>query len=298
MINVILAISHDKNSVSVAKESQNKEIHIKPPSGMSLDLRELWKFRELLYFYAWRDIKVKYKQTILGVLWAILQPILLTVIFIFFFSKALNISTAQIPPPLFYLSGLLIWNLFSSGLSGATNSIVSNAAIIKKIYFPRLIIPFSSIVVSLFDFLMAFVVLIFVAGWYKINGSSFPFFELMLRYIPALIITLLASVGLGSLLSAYNVLYRDFRYIIPFFIQLLLFITPVIYPVEIFNNPLFEKLLAINPLTGAIHIVRTCFLNDPISWPIVWISSISSLLFFTLGLLIFKKIEPRISDMV
>src|ERR1051326_6700978 len=144
------------------------QYEIKPVNKLSLGLKELWEFRELFYFFTWRDIKVKYKQTALGVLWAILQPFLLMVVFTLFFGKALNVPTDNnIPYPVFVFSGLLLWNIFSSGVSNASNSMVSNANIIKKIYFPRLIIPLSAILVSLFDFVMAFVVYIGVIIYYR-----------------------------------------------------------------------------------------------------------------------------------
>ena len=138
--------------------NSNVEYTIKPPDKFSLNLEEIWLYRELFYFFTWRDIKVKYKQTILGFLWAVLQPFLMMMIFVVFFARVLNVPTDKIPAPIFYYSGLLLWNIFSTGLSGAGNSMVTNANIIKKIYFPRLIIPISSILVAVFDFLMAIIV--------------------------------------------------------------------------------------------------------------------------------------------
>ncbi|MEM6317874.1 MAG: ABC transporter permease, partial [Bacteroidota bacterium] len=234
--------------------NKNIEYTIEPPSKFSLNLQELWIYRELFYFFTWRDIKVKYKQTVLGFLWAVLQPFLMMMVFVVFFSKALNVPTDNIPAPIFYYSGLLLWNIFSTGLAGAGNSMVTNANIIKKIYFPRLIIPMSSILVAFFDFLMALIVFGGILLFYEWTMPTFyvNYLRLVL-YLPlALIMTILGTFGIGSFLAALNVKYRDFRYVIPFMIQFLLFITPVIYPVSIFKDISWIKyVLAINPMTGA-----------------------------------------------
>ncbi|MFY8035782.1 MAG: ABC transporter permease, partial [Cyclobacteriaceae bacterium] len=187
------------------------EYTIEPSEGRVLDWGELWRYRELFYFFTWRDIKIKYKQATLGFLWAILQPLFMMVIFTLFFGKALNIPSQNLPYPIYVFSGLLIWNLFSTGLTNASNSMVNNASIIKKIYFPRLIIPVSSILVALFDFLMAFILFVPILLFYQQSVSL----SALVLWPVALIIAIVATLGLGSWLAALNVKYRDFRYVIP-----------------------------------------------------------------------------------
>ena len=269
------------------------EYEIKPINKLSLGIKELWEFRELFYFFTWRDIKVKYKQTVLGVLWAILQPFLLMLVFTLFFDMGLGIPSNNIPYPVFVYSGLLLWNVFSSGLSSASQSMVSNANIIKKIYFPRLIIPISSILVSLFDFMMTFIVYIGILIYYRQSVQLN-----ILIYLPlSIIITIMTTFGLGSGLAALNVKYRDFRYIIPFLIQLLLFITPVIYPISIVKYEWAKLLLSLNPMTGAIELFRASIVqNDPVNLAMLLTSCISSLVLFLLGLFYFRKTENYFAD--
>lgn len=281
-------------------EDSKKEIkyYIKPPSKFSLNFGELWQYRELFYFFTWRDIKVKYKQTVLGFLWAVLQPFLMMMVFVIFFAKALNIPTDNIPAPVFYFSGLLFWNLFSSGLSSSANSMVANANIIKKIYFPRLIIPFSGILVAFFDFLMALIVFAGILIFYKLSMPEFQIHPALFLYVPlALILTIITTLGLGSILAAWNVKYRDFRYVIPFGIQFLMFVTPVIYPVTIFENiPSLKYILALNPMTGAIILARNAFVPEMIDWTIVGISFGMAFLFLIIGIYTFRKMEAYFAD--
>lgn len=281
-------------------EKNEIEYIIAPKHDFSLNLRELWQYRELFYFFTWRDIKVKYKQTVLGFLWAILQPLLMMSVFVVFFSKALKVPTDNIPAPIFYFSGLLLWNLFSSGLGGSAGSMVSNANIIKKVYFPRLIIPFSSILVALFDFLMATILFFGLIIYIKITGSSLFIKPSILIYFPlSLLLTIVTVTGAGMLLSALNVKYRDFRYVIPFTIQFLLFVTPVIYPVSVFSSmPWVKYLLAINPMTGAINLARSPFIGSEIDFSIVGISTFSAMLMFLIGIFVFNKMEGYFADLV
>lgn len=275
------------------------EYVITPPDKFSLNLKELWTYRELFYFFTWRDIKVKYKQTILGFLWAILQPFLMMMVFVFFFSKALNVPTDNIPAPIFYYSGLLLWNIFSSGLNGAGNSMVSNAGIIKKIYFPRLIIPMSSILVALFDFLMSVLVFMGIIIFYEYQMPEFSIaYGKLFLFLPlALLLTIFSTFGLGSFLASLNVKYRDFRYVIPFLIQLLLFLTPVIYPTSIFEDISWAKyVLALNPMTGAVNLGRAAFTDQAIQWDLIGISVLSMLILFFLGVYVFRKTEAYFAD--
>ena len=279
------------------KHTESREYIIQPPEKLSLNLRELWQYRELFYFFAWRDIKVKYKQTVLGFLWAVLQPLLMMAIFVVFFANALKISTDNVPAPIFYYSGLLLWNIFSAGISSAGNSMVANANIIKKIYFPRLIIPFSSIITVLFDFLMALIVFILIIIYYSFQGYEVSFYKLVF-YLPlGLLLTTFTTLGLGSLIGSLNVKYRDFRYIMPFFIQFLLFVTPVIYPISIIENSWMEALLSLNPMTGAITLSRSAFTHNVMDWGMLGISTLSSIFIFLFGIFHFRKTEAYFADL-
>ncbi|NJL74225.1 MAG: ABC transporter permease [Saprospiraceae bacterium] len=181
-------------------------------------MKELWQYRELFYFFSWRDLKVKYKQTTLGLAWAILQPVAMMSIFVLFFANALQLSTQALPPAVFYLGALLYWNLFQAGLSHSAESMITNANIIKKIYFPRLIIPISSILVALFDFLVAAVVFVAILIYHDLLGQlpQLNYLNALLAMCSALLITLITTFGFGIYLAALTVKYRDFRYIIPF----------------------------------------------------------------------------------
>lgn len=270
------------------------EFEIKPQNKFSLGLKELWDYRELFYFFTVRDIKVKYKQTILGFLWAVIQPLVMALLFSFFLGKAITSYTPlELPYEIFALSGLVLWGIFSSGLNNAGNSMVSNANIIKKIYFPRLIIPISAVLVGLFDFFMAFLVFI---GYCFYKDIHF-IWQAAYLFPLAVLLTCIATFGSGTLLAALNVKYRDFRYIIPFLIQFLLFLTPVIYPVTIANNPYLELLLALNPMTAPMDIFRAGILNGELHLTSDLISLCSSLTFFIIGLVYFKKTEAYFADL-
>lgn len=284
--------------------SSNKQVVseyiIAPPSNFSLNLRELVQYKELFYTFALRDIKVKYKQTVLGFLWAVLQPFLMMMVFVFFFSKTLNIPTGNMPPPIFYYSGLLLWNLFNTGLTSSANSMVTNANIIKKIYFPRIIIPLSGVLVAFFDFLMAGLVFCGILVFYELTDSTFTcdYVELLLYFPLATLLAGVSTFGLGSLLAALNVKYRDFRYIIPFMLQFLLFMTPVIYPVSLFDHlPYVKYLLAMNPLSGAIMLGRAGFTGIDLDPVLLSISMVCASAILILGVYVFKKTEYYFADL-
>jgi lipopolysaccharide transport system permease protein len=257
-------------------------------------LRELWSYRELFYFFTWRDVKVKYKQTMLGFLWAILQPVLMMLIYTFFFGRALNIPSQTMDYPVFVFSGLLIWNIFSSGISNASGSMVNNSNIIKKIFFPRLIIPVSSILVSLFDFLMAFIVFVITLFFFKQPVSVNAIWAWPLSVMFAIIGTL----GPGCLLAALNVKYRDFRYVIPFLIQLLFFITPVLYPISFLKYPVLQYVVAASPLYVAVELFRLPMVVDN-NLPALYlvVSATSGILFLIVGLVYFKQTEGFFADL-
>lgn len=268
------------------------EYEIRPKEKFDTGLRELWQQRELLYFFTWRDIKVKYKQTVLGIAWAVLQPLLLMLLFTLVFGRMLQVTT-NIPYPVFAYSGLILWNIFSTGITSSGNSMVSNAGIIKKIYFPRLIIPVSGVIVSLFDFLMTLPFFLAVLVWQKcLPGAqawlSFPLGVLMIT---------IATIGPGCLLAALNVKYRDFRYIIPFLIQVLMFAAPVIYPVTYASSPVVRWLSALNPVSGALNVFRSGFTGCAVDYPAVLISLSSSLVLLAGGVYYFRKTESYFADL-
>jgi lipopolysaccharide transport system permease protein len=268
------------------------EYKIEPSNGKLFHWSELWRYRELFYFFTWRDIKIKYKQTVLGFLWAILQPLLMMTIFTLFFGRALNIPSQNLPYPIYVFSGLLIWNFFSTGLTSASNSMVNNGSIIKKIYFPRLIIPVSSILVALFDFVMAFVLLIALLVYYQQQVM----WQAVYIWPLALLSGIIATLGLGAWLAALNVKYRDFRYVIPFLVQVLFFLTPVIYPISLIKYPILQYFLACSPMYASIELFRyplTGVITDPSYF---MVSAFSGLLFLFVGIFYFKRTEDFFAD--
>lgn len=254
--------------------------------------RELWRYRELFYFFTWRDIKVKYKQTLLGFIWAVLQPVLMMIVFTFFFGRTLNVPSQNLPYPVFVFSGLLLWNMFSTGLTNAASSMVTNSGIIKKIYFPRLIIPASSILVSLFDFLMAFIVFVPILVFYNQNVS----FHALWCWPLAVIISAISTMGPGCWIAALNVKYRDFRYVIPFLIQILFFLTPVLYPVSMLKTPLLQYILMASPMYSAIELFRFPLTDIPFDAVSFTASLLSAILLNVIGLTYFKRTEIFFAD--
>jgi len=270
------------------------EYEIKAKGKFSLGLRELFDFRELFYFFAWRDIKVKYKQTVLGFLWAILQPLFMVIVFALLLGDSIAEKTKLfIPYPVFALSGMLLWGIFSGGMSNAANSMVANANIIKKIYFPRLIIPISAILVSLIDFFITLIVFIVVVFFYKVNINIVSIFFLPL----SLFITCMSAMGIGTLLAALNIKYRDVRYVTPFLVQGLLFLTPVLYPINISSNPIMQFALKLNPLSGALELMRSLFNGYEINIETVLLSLGSSIVLFVIGIVYFRKTESYFADL-
>lgn len=277
-----------------AKGSENYYLEIKPKLTFALNLKELIEYKELFYFFTWRDIKVKYKQTVLGFIWAILQPLIMMFIFTFFIGKSMKMPSDEIGYPIFAFSGLIIWSVFSSGITNAGNSMVNNAQIINKIYFPRLVIPISSILVSVFDFLIAFLVFIVLIGVYQ---QSIDLVQALVLWPIALVVAMMATFGPGCLLAALNVKYRDFRYVIPFLVQALLFLTPVIYPISIVSNYWLKNLLAINPMYAAITLFRMPMMVGLTDTKLLWISLLSGIILFFIGLIYFRKTEAYFADL-
>ena len=275
--------------------SLNYEVVIKAKQRWQLiNLDELWKFRELLYIFAWRDIKVRYKQTMLGVAWIVLQPLVNAAIFTIFFGNFAKIPSDSLPYPVFVLLGLIFWGFFSSTLSHAANSFMENENLIKKVYFPREILLFSTVTTTVIDFAITLIVLFILIFSFRVPLQ--PLFFLMIFVV--FFLTVIASTGLGLFLASINIKYRDFKYILPFFLQLLIFVTPVIYPLKIVR-PSFQYLLALNPMTGLIDALRSSLAHGTIEHPgILAISVTTALLCFLVGLVYFRFTEKYIADVL
>lgn len=266
------------------------------PGWRAIDLHELWRSRELLYFLTWRDVKVKYKQAALGAAWAIIQPFMTMVVFTIFFGRFAGMEerTGGLPYPIFVYTGLLPWTFFSTALTSSGNSMVGNQNLITKVYFPRLLIPLASVGAGLVDFAIAFVILVGMMLWYSI----YPGFGLVL--LPLLVLfTALAALGIGTLFAALTVTYRDFRYVIPFLVQLWLFVTPVIYPTTILPER-WQWVLALNPVAGLIDAFRFALLGEAAEWsPLnLLISCAVTIVVFVIGILYFRRLERHFADIV
>jgi lipopolysaccharide transport system permease protein len=272
-----------------------KQVTIIQPkeNPLFIDFAEIWHFRDLFYVLTWRDIKVRYKQTVIGIAWAIFQPIITMIIFTLFFGNLAKIPSGNLPYSLFVFCGLVYWNFFSGSLTRASNSLIDNENIIKKVYFPRLILPMSAVITNFIDFAINFALLILFSIYLKFIPNP-----MSLVIIPlGIIITILSSAGLGYFLAAFNIKYRDVRYILPFFIQLLMFLSPVIYPTNIIK-PSNKIIMALNPMSGVIESVRAVISNSNIDWPILFLSFLSSIIIFLLGLYYFRRTERLFADIV
>jgi len=274
---------------------QKNELIIKPrPSWYIVNLPELWEFRELFYIFSWRDIKVRYKQTVLGILWVLLQPLLSMVIFTVFFGNFAHIPSDGLPYPVFVLLGLVFWGYFSGALSRASTAFIDNESLVKKVYFPREILPFSTVVTAFADFLVSLALFFIVAIVYHVP-FNLAFFGMILL---ALVITTLTSAGLGLLVASINIKYRDVRYIIPYFLQLMIFVTPVIYPLSIVR-PSFQFILALNPMAGVINSLRSVLTTGAVADPThLIISLVSAVVLFIVGMLYFRRTERFFADIL
>lgn len=270
------------------------EYEIGYPDWRRFNVHEWWQYRELFWFLAWRDIKVKYKQTLLGIAWAILQPLALMVLFSIFWKRVINIDT-DVPYPVFVYSGLIVWGLFSSGVGNASNSMIDNANVIRKVYFPRIIIPIAAILVSLLDFVITVLLYIGLLVYYDVKTDILTF---LLFSAACLFVTLLATMGFGLLLAAVNIRYRDVRHAIPFLLQLLFFATPIIFPIAIIESKTLSFIISLNPMATAIHFARAAISNEAIDWSFAAMGLISSILIFVGGLVLFNKNEIDCADIL
>lgn len=271
------------------------ELIIRPKDKWwQLDLKELWQFRDLFFVLTWRDVKVKYKQTMVGVLWAIFQPFITMIVFTVFFGRLAKLPSDGIPYPIFVYTGLVFWTLFASSLASVSDSFVTGGNLLTKVYFPRIIMAVSAIFTNVVDFAVATVILVFMMMYYHYA----PTITGVLMFPILLIMTVLSTLGIGLLSASLNVKYRDIRYVLPFFIQLLIFITPVIYPVSIVSAR-HQWILGLNPMAGIIDAARAGLLgSQPVNWPVFFVSLGSMLFFCAIGYLYFKKVERYFADII
>ena len=268
---------------------------LKPPRGWSaLNLRDLWRYRELIYFMTWRDLKVRYKQTLLGASWAVLRPFLTMVVFSIFFGELAGVPSEGVPYPIFAFAALLPWELFSHALSVASRSLVNNAHMVTKVYFPRIILPLSTVLAGLVDFAIALVVLIGLMLYYRIAPGA------MVWTLPLfLLLALITALGVSLWLSAMNVLYRDVGYVTPFLTQFWLFITPIAYPGSLVPEQ-WRLLYALNPMTGVVDGFRWALLGIQASapGPMLAVSSGIAVLLLVSGLFYFRRMERQFADRI
>jgi lipopolysaccharide transport system permease protein len=288
---------------------------------------ELWRFRELLYFLTWRDVKVRYKQTLLGALWAILQPFMMMVVFTIFLGRMAGVDSGDVPYPVFVYAGLLPWMFFSTAIANAGNSVVNAQQMITKIYFPRLLIPFSAVAAAVVDFFIAFVMLLALMAYYRIMPGMGMWLTPFL-----LVLAILAATGIGTALAALNVAFRDFKYTIPFLVQIWMFATPTVYMnIEALHErdarsadttmassaesgaaaPADERgdrssrlpasvrpLLILNPMTGLIAFFRAATLGGPLPWSELGYASAVIAVMFVAGIMYFRRVEDSFADII
>ena len=285
------------NTASAHGDTVNVDAHrfvIEPPAKWTaIDLREIWRYSELLYFLTWRDVKVRYKQTVIGAAWAILQPFLTMVVFSIIFGRLMHVSSGAVPYPVFSFTALLPWTFFATAISRSSTSLVLSANLISKVYFPRLIVPLAAVLAALVDFAIAFVILLGMMLFYGIVPGvallTLPFFILL---------AILTALGVGFWLSALNVKYRDVAYAIPFLTQVWLFVTPVVYSTSIVPRQ-WHWLYGLNPMAGVVEGFRWALLGQgqaPVQ--LIAISLISVVVVLSTGLVYFQRVEHEFADVV
>lgn len=266
---------------------------IKPGGSVaSLDLAEIWKYRELLYFLTLRDIKIRYKQTLIGVAWVVLQPVLTTAIFTIIFSTFARFDTKSVPYPLFVLSGLGLWLFVHTSISLASTSFVNNTSLVTKVYFPRLIVPVAAALATLFDLLFSIGILVILMFYFQVSLTAqlfaAPFF---------IFLALVLAVAFGTLFSALNVRFRDVKFALPFMLQVWMIASPIFYPTNLLSEK-WRLIFALNPLTGILEGFRSALFGLPFDWQVIGVSCASLAVLTALSLLIFKKMEDKFADLI
>lgn len=292
MRNLSLEPQPRSSSAGIAAAPSLRPTRIEPSRGwVRVGLGELWSYRELLYFLIWRDVKVRYKQTVMGVLWAIIQPIFTMVIFSLFFGRLAGVPSDDIPYPIFSFAALVPWTFFVNALTQASNSLVNNANMIKKVYFPRLLLPAATVLAGMIDFVLAFVILLLMMAAYRIYPTAnmiwLPFF---------LLLAIVTSLGVSLWLAAMSVQFRDVRYMVPFLTQAWLFLTPIAYPSSMLAQP-WRTLYGINPMAGVVDGFRWALLGSgsPPS-PMIAVSTVMALGLLVGGVYYFRRMEKTFAD--
>ena len=282
------------NAAEVRSDAVVPELHITPPARWwENPFRELWEYRELLYFFVWRDIKVRYKQTVLGAAWAVLQPLLTMMMFSLFFGKLVHIPSEGLPYPIFYYAALLPWTYFASALQTGTMTIVGNQHVITKVYFPRLTLPFSAVLSGLVDFAISFAMLIALLLYYGIWPTA------KVVFLPVfLLLAIATALGVSLWLSALNAMYRDVRYVVPFLVQFWMFASPVIYPSSLVPQK-WRWLYGLNPMAGVIEGFRWSLTGHGNTPGVVTGVSVTAVLLVLLGgMAYFRRMEATVADVV
>lgn len=266
---------------------------IQPTKSWSLlSFKDIWAYRELLFFLTWRDVKVRYKQTALGAAWAILQPLFMMLIFTIFFGRLAGVGSAGVPYPLFALAGLVPWTFFSNAITASGNSLVGSANLITKVYFPRLIVPAAAMLAGLVDFLLAFVLLCLLMVYYRVAIT------MQILFLPVLVIlTSLFALAVGTWMAALNVKYRDVRFALPFIIQLWLFVSSVILPSSAIPQK-WRWLLMLNPMSGIIEGYRSALLGLPFDWPAIGVASALTIVVLLYAIYSFGRVERSFADII
>lgn len=276
--------------------AQTETTVIRPPrSSFGIDLeylRDLYAHRELLYFLTWRDIKIRYKQTAIGIFWAILQPLLTTAVFTVLFGIFARFDTNSIPYPLFALSGLLIWLFVHTSISMASTSFINNSNLVTKVYFPRLIVPIAATLASLFDLIFAFAILVLMMLWY---GSAV---SVTIALAPLfLLLAIVQAIAFGTLFSALNVRFRDVKFALPFLLQVWMIASPIFYPISIVPDR-WRLVFALNPLTGIIEGLRSALFGTAFDWPLIAVSAASLVILTAFSVLAFRMLEDDFADVI
>ena len=268
---------------------------IRPRSGfIGWGLIEIWDYRELFFFFVWKDLKIRYRQAAIGIGWAVIQPLAAMVIFTVIFGKLAGISSEGVPYQVFVFPTLMLWTYFSNAITSSSNSLVLNSNLISKIYFPRLLLPLSACLVGLVDYFISSIILVAIMIYYGVSLSI----SILLIVVP-LMLTMVLAAGIGSWLSAIYVRYRDVQYAVPFFIQLLLFMSPIIYPLSIVTGTIRELLTIANPLVGIMTAQRAVVIgNASVDWHLLGISALVTLTVFALGISYFKHHERQMADVI
>jgi lipopolysaccharide transport system permease protein len=288
-----MLLSKNRKMGSGSSGWDGQVVVLEPRRGWrNLGLHEIWSHRELLYFFIWRDLKVRYKQTAFGAAWAVLQPVLLMLVFSVSLGRLPGVGPANLPYPLFVFAGLVPWTLFASSLAGASNSLVGGEAIITKVYFPRLLLPFASVGSFVLDFTISLGALAVVMLYFGAVPS------LAILWLPALtIMALVTALGVGTFLAAVNVRYRDVKYAVPFLVQLLMFASPVVYTSTLIPAQ-WHVLYALNPMTGVIEGFRWALIGGPRPDDLIFVSAVASLLVLLGSLSYFRRVERTFADVI